>query len=205
MHAYTTDVPGQSTTDEAHMNDRTDMPDIGGNVARIRREQGLSLEELSNRSGVSTGMLSQIEKDKVNPTVAVVWKIAAGFGVPFHELFSRPDERPLFSVTRHDETVILERDGGRVVFRILSPLTMAEKLELYVVTIAPGGVLKSSAHAPGTEEFLTVLEGAATATVEDRRADLSPGDTVHFHADLIHIIRNESASDCRCYLVVKYP
>ena len=113
----------------------SDMPEIGKNIASIRKMKNLSLEELSRRSGVSTGMLSQIEKDKVNPTVAVVWKISYGLDVPFHELLAREDEEPLFNLLHKNEAVILERNSGRVVFRILSPLSMAERLELFLNTL----------------------------------------------------------------------
>ena len=113
----------------------SNMPEIGKNIASIRKLRNLSLEELSKRSGVSTGMLSQIEKDKVNPTVAVVWKIAYGLDVPFNELLARENHEPLFNVTHKNEAVILERDEGRVVFHILSPLSMAEKLELYTLLL----------------------------------------------------------------------
>ncbi len=53
-------------------------PQIGSNIQRIRKEQGLTLEVLAERSGVSKAMLSQIESDKVNPTVLTIWKIALG-------------------------------------------------------------------------------------------------------------------------------
>ena len=51
-------------------------PMIGKNIQRIRNSRKLTLNVLSERSGVSKAMLSQIESDKVNPTVATVWKIA---------------------------------------------------------------------------------------------------------------------------------
>ena len=182
----------------------SDMPEIGKNIAGIRRLRNLSLEELSRRSGVSTGMLSQIEKDKVNPTVAVVWKIAYGLDVPFHELLVRDEEEPLFNVTHKNEAVILERNGGRVVFRILSPLSMAEKLEIYTLTLKKDGVLESSPHSPETEEFVTVINGRVTVEVNDKNAVLEEGDTIHFHADVKHIIRNENDGDSFLYMVVKY-
>jgi len=182
----------------------SDMPEIGKNIAAIRKLKNLSLEELSRRSGVSTGMLSQVEKDKVNPTIAVVWKISYGLDVPFHDLLARDDEKPLFNVLHKNEAVILERNDGRVVFRILSPLSMAEKLELYTMQLKKDGVLESKAHAPDTEEFLTVINGRISVEVNSKKAALEEGDTIHFHADVAHIIRNESDGESYLYMVVKY-
>ena len=56
-------------------------PQIGTNIQRIRKEQELTLEALAERSGVSKAMLSQIESDKVNPTVLTIYKIARGLEV----------------------------------------------------------------------------------------------------------------------------
>lgn len=181
-----------------------DMPEIGKNISVIRKRKNLSLEELSRRSGVSTGMLSQVEKDKVNPTVAVVWKIAYGLDVPFHELLARESDESLFSVLHKNEAVILERNNGRVIFRILSPLSMAEKLELYTLLIKKDGVLESTPHTQNTEEFLTVISGKISVEVDSKKALLNEGDTIHFHADLKHIVKNENDGESYMYMVVKY-
>ena len=61
-------------------------PMIGKNIQRLRNARNLTLNVLSERSGVSKAMLSQIESDKVNPTIATVWKIARGLGVDLQDL-----------------------------------------------------------------------------------------------------------------------
>ena len=187
------------------MSPASEMPGIGKNISVIRKGRNLSLEVLSRRSGVSTGMLSQIEKDKVNPTVAVVWKIAYGLDVPFHELLASEENEPLFNVLHKNEAVILERDNGRVVFRILSPMSMAEKLELYTIRMGKDGVLDSKAHAQGTEEFVTVINGKVAVELNSKNAHLGGGDTIHFHADVVHLIRNINDHESFLYMVVKYP
>ena len=67
-------------------------PMIGKNIQRIRSSRKLTLNVLSERSGVSKAMLSQIESDKVNPTVATVWKIARGLNVELNDLLEADDE-----------------------------------------------------------------------------------------------------------------
>jgi len=67
-------------------------PMIGKNIQRIRSSRKLTLNVLSERSGVSKAMLSQIESDKVNPTVATVWKIARGLNVELNDLLDTDDQ-----------------------------------------------------------------------------------------------------------------
>ncbi|MCE5249183.1 XRE family transcriptional regulator [bacterium] len=187
------------------MKPKSELPALGKNIERIRKQKGFSLEELSQRSGVSKGMLSQIEQEKVNPTVAVVWKIAYGLDAPFHDLIAEVDEVPIFNVIRREEAVILERDKGRCMFRIISPLSMAEKLELYTLAMKKDGVLESNAHSKGTEEFVTVMTGSVTVEINDKKAEVKAGDSVHYHADVHHIIRNVNDGESTLYMVVKYP
>src|SRR3982751_6033937 len=52
----------------------------------LRRDRHLSLDDLASRSGVSRAALSQIEGARTNPTLAVLWKIAVGLGMPFQQL-----------------------------------------------------------------------------------------------------------------------
>jgi quercetin dioxygenase-like cupin family protein len=110
----------------------------------------------------------------------------------------------VFDIIRHDDTVILERDSGKCVFRIISPLTMAEKLELYTLRMKKNSVLASEPHAAGTEEFITVIDGRVAVEIGDKRALLEEGDSMHYHADIHHIIRNEHDSESRLYMVVTF-
>ena len=187
------------------MKPKSEVPALGKNIARIRKEKGFSLDELSKKCGVSKGMLSQIEQEKVNPTVAVVWKIAYGLDVPFNDLIAVEEEAPIFELIQKEDTVILERDSGKCVFRIISPLSMAEKLELYTLAMKKGGVLSSDPHAKGTEEYVTVITGKVSVETGEKRSLLDEGDSIHYHADIHHVIRNEYEGESILYMVVKYP
>lgn len=64
---------------------------VGRNLARLRREQGLTQEELEARSGFSQQYLSGIERGKRNPTVITIYELAQALGVSHMELM-RPDD-----------------------------------------------------------------------------------------------------------------
>ena len=92
--------------------DQTSQPPlIGRNIRRYRKDKGYTLEILAERSGVSKAMLSQIEAEKVNPTVAMVWKIAQGLEVEINELLAG-SEGPVrkFHLTKHHSITELDTD-----------------------------------------------------------------------------------------------
>ncbi|MFO8063085.1 MAG: helix-turn-helix domain-containing protein [Spirochaetota bacterium] len=180
-------------------------PLIGSNIRTRRTKQGLTLNVLAERSGVSKAMLSQIESEKVNPTVATVWKIARGLDVDINELFAGSEE-PVrhFHMTRHDDIPVLDTDEEGLHMKVLTPLSLAEDLEMYLLTFAEGGELRSHPHFPNTEEFLTLFEGRIRVRVGERVEDLAPGDFIRYQCDVEHDIENIGSGEAVVHMVVRF-
>ncbi len=191
------------------MNKEPEMPEIpavGENLRKERRRQQLSLDALAAASGVSKAMLSQIESGKVNPTIATMWKISHALQVEFETLIKGESKRTRkFEVTRGESIAAIRTDDDAVQFRVFSSRGMAEDLELYLVTLAPGGVHRSQAHTAGTEEFLTILSGTVEIAAGDSRAVLTAGDFLHYQSDLEHSVVNAGRESAELYMVVRFP
>lgn len=180
-------------------------PMIGKNIQKLRSARKLTLNVLSERSGVSKAMLSQIESDKVNPTVATVWKIARGLGVDLHDLLDASGAvKRKFVVNRSEAIKVLDTDEHGVTIKVFSPLEMAGDLEIYLLQFDPNTTLPSDAHFPNTEEFLTVMKGSVVVTAGENRTELHKGDFLAYHADIAHTIANESSNNAVVHMVVRY-
>jgi transcriptional regulator with XRE-family HTH domain len=178
--------------------------DIGRRVRTCRKRAGLSLEALARASGVSKAMLSQVEQNKANPTVAVMVKISQGLRLDLGELMGLDRRRRRFEVIRADDAdqIFVANDQVRV--RTLSPLAMEKDVEFYEVHLEPGGMLDSAPHFQDTEEYVTVAQGRVILTSADEQVALKKGDAAHYSADLPHCIKNAGRSPAKVYLVVKY-
>ncbi len=66
-----------------------DLADLGARVQSLRRDRGLTLQELAGAAMVSASMLSSVERGRKAPTVVVLARIADGLGVPLGELIAR--------------------------------------------------------------------------------------------------------------------
>jgi transcriptional regulator with XRE-family HTH domain len=180
-------------------------PRIGKHIQGFRNTQGLTLNVLSERSGVSKAMLSQIEADKVNPTVATVWKIAQGLGVEINQLLGGENRtKRIFHVNRSENITVLDTDDEGVHIRVLSPLNMVEDLEMYLIRFDADARLESEPHFPKTEEYLTVLSGEVRVRAGDRTAELKSGDFISYHCDIEHAIENSGSTEAEIHLVVRY-
>src|SRR5262245_9473124 len=119
----------------------TAPPPFGKNIQRLRKEKGLSLDTLAERSQVSKAMLSQIEQGKVNPTVGILWKIAEGLNVQLQDLLVMNRPHVHFEVKDKGNSPILANEDGSVELQILSPPKMIESVELYLLHMKAGGNL----------------------------------------------------------------
>jgi transcriptional regulator with XRE-family HTH domain len=187
-------------------NTPAEPPRVGDALANLRNQQGLSLDELSRRAGVSKSMLSQIERAQANPTVAVVWRLANALGVPLADLLGTtvPATPTITTVARHATPTLRGADAG-CELRILGPIELAGQFEWYELSLQPGAALESQAHEPGSREHLSVLSGHLALVAGDASAQLNAGETARYAADQDHSIRNTSRSMATALLVVLHP
>jgi transcriptional regulator with XRE-family HTH domain len=187
--------PPQSTKDLT--------PVVGANLRRLRGQRALSLERLSQLSGVSRAMLGQIELGQSAPTINVLWKIASALGVPFSALITaRGSVGP--HVLRAEAAKQLTSQDGTFSSRALFPFDEPRRVEFYELRLAPGGVERADAHNPGTVENLVVAAGALELEAGSKKELLGPGDAIVFEADLPHVYRSRSDVETLMYLVMTY-
>ncbi|WP_256081838.1 helix-turn-helix domain-containing protein [Massilia sp. YIM B04103] len=178
-------------------------PEVGAALQRLRLARGLTLEDLSRIAGVSKSMLSQIEREKANPTIAITWRLANALGVAIGELLADVEKNvETIRVLDAHETPTLPGAHAGYILRILGPMELAGKYEWYELTLAPGGELASQAHDPGTHEHLTLLHGSMELEVGSSKKKIKLGSTARYSADQQHAIRNLGKTEAKALLVV---
>ena len=178
-------------------------PEVGATLQRLRLARGLTLEDLSRIAGVSKSMLSQIEREKANPTIAITWRLANALGVQIGELLSSEvRSSDLIRVVDAHEIPTLPGAHAGYSLRILGPMDLAGKYEWYELTLAPGGELASQAHDPGTNEHVTVLHGTLEVDAGGERHKVRVGATARYAADQDHVLRNPGKTEAKALLVV---
>jgi XRE family transcriptional regulator, regulator of sulfur utilization len=176
---------------------------VGTRVRALREAMSLSLRDLSERSGVSAPMLSQVERGETSPTLAVAGRIAAGLDLSLSQLL-RLDEGGEVSVVREAER---RRGGSRGHrYEILTPPLPGQRAELSRHVLEPGAATGGPGdppmHEPGARETALVEAGAVVLVVDGRRHALSAGDCVTFDADLPHHFENPTKEEATLLAVV---
>jgi XRE family transcriptional regulator, regulator of sulfur utilization len=178
---------------------------IGARVKALREAAGLSLRDLSERSGVSAPMLSQVERGETSPTLTVAARIAAGLELRLSQLL-RLDEGGSVTVVRASAR---QRGGNKKrghSFEVLTSSQPGQRAELSRHTLAPGGATGAGddppMHEPGSRETALVEHGEVVLICDGQRHELGEGDCVTFDADLPHHFENPASADAAFLAVV---
>jgi len=176
---------------------------IGLNLRKLRVRRGYSLERFAQISGVSRGMLSQVELGKSVPTISLLWKVARALGVPFSALNIDSEVAPSHVLRAADAKILTSMDG-RFTSRALFPHDSARKVEFYELELAGYAEEHAVAHAVGTVENLIVVSGEVEISAGGESYLLKPKDAILFQADVAHTYRNIGAERAVMYLVMSY-
>jgi XRE family transcriptional regulator, regulator of sulfur utilization len=184
----------------------TDTPTLGVRVRALREAEGLSLRDLSERSGVSAPMLSQVERGETSPTVAVAERIAAGLDLRLSQLLRLDEGGGAVAIVRAQER--RKGPGGTKGHRyeLLTPPLPGLRSELSRHELVPGartgGAGDPPMHEPGSRETAVVERGAVVLVCDGERHGLAEGDCVTFDADLPHHFENPGPGQAALLAVV---
>ncbi len=181
-------------------------PNLGAALKQERKRQGYNLAQLSDHSGVSRSMLSEIERGNANPTFTTLWNITQALGVTIDELASRCDNRPLDFIESlsGQQTAKMVSDDGGCQLRALNPLSTATQFEWYELRFEAGAALHSEPHAMGTVEHLSLVEGRLTVRLNNNlEQSVVDQGTLRYPADVSHSIINDSEQPAMAFLVLQ--
>lgn len=191
----------------AKENSTNGPPVVGTKLQEMRKAQKLSLDDLSKRAGVSKSMLSEVERNQANPTVAVLWRLANALGVSLTDFLADglpADNSASITLVPSHTTPVTKSVDGKCELRILGPIGLAGKVEWYELSIEPGGILASDAHETGSSEHLSVLSGSLNVKAADSDQLVRRGETARYRVDVQHAISNPGKVAAKALLVVEY-
>ena len=175
---------------------------LGVRVKDLRKEAGLTLDELAGRSGVSRAMISKLERGEKNPTLVIAARLAEGLGVSLSRLAGVEERREVVLVPRERRMVLRDPETG-FERQSLSPTFAGRGVE-FLRNVVPEGSTSGDfpAHRKGVEEHIVVEKGELKATLGGEEYLLRQGDALFFEADVPHRFDNAGSGECAYYLVI---
>lgn len=164
------------------------MKDVGEKLRRLREMYGLSQRELAKRAGVTNGMISQIEQDRVSPSVASLKKILDGLGMSLADFFTR-DIDDSNQVFYHREE-LPDLGDGPVAMQLVGYNHKNRNMSMLHEIYQPGADTGEEMLSHAGEEAGVVVRGQIELTVAGETRLLEPGDAYYFSSQLPHRFRN---------------
>lgn len=165
-------------------------PRIGAMLRLKRRQLDLTLEQVAEAADITKGFLSEVERDKASPSVALLVRLCDVLSLPVGSLFSTVGS----AVVRKAERVPIKFGGVRISDHLLSP-SSAVKAKAILSDMAPGGGGGEALYSLNCEEeFVFVLKGQLIVKVDEEETLLDEGDAMTFDPRRPHTFRNASES-----------
>jgi len=165
-------------------------PELGKTIQRLRKAYNLSLGELSEQSGVAKSIISQIERNETNPTVATVWRLSQALDTTIDQVLMVEEHSNIIEKSSVSAIPVLTSEDGLCTMAIIGWLNSVEWVQWYDFRAEVGGVLESDPHPKGSVENLSVLEGVLEVWVDGDSSVVKQGETLRYRGDLIHRITN---------------
>lgn len=177
---------------------------IGEQVKQCRKEKGMTLKDVSDRTSLSIGYLSQLERGLTTVSYQTIKKVANALDTDIAYFIDQPKNTKK-SILKSYEKKISSIDNNRYLTYMLSDISESSQFLPRYIEILPEKeeeTLELNSH--DGEEFIYILEGILTLTFENQTYDLYPGDSAHFNSSQAHNCTNKTAKTVK-FLVINTP
>jgi len=171
------------------------MMDIGGKIRMLRKKAEMSIAELSDQTGLSTGLISQIERNKVSTSVEALWKIAQVLHVSIGYFFEEEPKTVFNPVVKRNQRKTIQLANSSAVYELLSP-DLNRNIEFLSITLEPNEPASEGLIGHEGEECGLVLKGEMLVKYGDQEYILKEGDSIYLDSRTPHRFINIGTERC---------
>lgn len=166
--------------------------DIGSRIKELRALKGLTQEELADRTELSKGFISQLERNLTSPSIATLMDILQCLGTDVSDFFSVPDQAQQIVFGKNDYFEKRDYELKNTIQWII-PNAQKNMMEPILLTLDPGGSTYPDNPHEG-EEFGYVLNGSISIVIGSRTIRAKKGETFYFTSDKKHYITSKNGA-----------
>jgi XRE family transcriptional regulator, regulator of sulfur utilization len=170
----------------------------------LRQQRGWSLDIAAKETGVSKAMLGQIERQESSPTIATLWKIAAGFNISFSSLLEDIQPKVNETMYRPSQPPDLHPADYNIKVATLFPFDPQLHCEIFKIDLLPGCKHLSPPHQTGVIEHVIVVDGAIELLLNKKWQLLRKGEGLRFNANQPHGYRNTTKKIACIHDIIHY-
>ncbi len=176
---------------------------LGAPLRGIRNTRNLTIKDVAGKAGISPSLLSQIERNRISPSLDTLLQVLEVYGVSPKEFFKDYETGSQVEIIKAHEREVYERKGFK--YEKLcgdSQIKGQHSFSAFFLELAPGQRRGDSKEGHVGRELGIILSGEAVLMYGEERYDLCRGDSVSFFSQIPHIILNASDGFFRAYWIV---
>jgi quercetin dioxygenase-like cupin family protein/DNA-binding XRE family transcriptional regulator len=167
--------------------------EIGMRVKKARESHGLSVFDVYLRTEINVELLSQIEAEKVVPSLGVIVKLAKALDLKMGYFISGEEEKAYTIVRRDDREVTSRYDSSKekhhgYAYESLAPHKTNRYMEPFMVTLEPSETEEERSTHDG-QEFIFVFQGEMEVRLGEDIHILQPGDSIYYDSTVPHLVK----------------
>ncbi|MEY2855240.1 MAG: hypothetical protein RL030_2372 [Pseudomonadota bacterium] len=168
--------------------------DVGNRLRTLRQLHGLSQRELARRAGVTNGLISLVEMNRVSPSVGSLKKLLDGIPMSLAEFFTGDinQRTPVF----YGAEELVEIGNEEVSLKLVAAQRAGRQMTVLHERYAPGAATGEEMLEHRGEEGGVVVRGHIEVTVGNDTRVLGPGEAYYFPSNLPHSFRNPGREVC---------
>lgn len=168
-------------------------PTLGPLIRARRRQKSITLQGLSDRSGVSVGYLSQLERDNATPTLGTLAQIARALDVGVDYFIATP--KPAEALTKAGKRMRFSVNGSSIGYERIGAEFPGSQMSSFILHVPDGYRSETMSHEG--EEIIFILEGSIVQVLEGEEFTMQPGDSLHYRGNRPHSWYNDSGKPAK--------
>jgi transcriptional regulator with XRE-family HTH domain len=176
---------------------------LGALLRAIRNSRHLTIKEVAAKAGVSSSLLSQIERNRISPSLDTLLQILESYGVPPNKFFKDYETSSRVEIIRRDDRKIYQRKGFK--YEKLcgdSQIRGNHSFNAFFLELSPGQQRGDKNNGHLGRELGIVVGGSAQLVYGEETYEIHKGDSVSFFSEIPHVIKNSSNKIFQAYWVV---
>lgn len=176
---------------------------LGALLRAIRNARHLTIKEVAGKAGVSSSLLSQIERNRISPSLDTLLQLLEVYGVSPNKFFKDYETQSKVEIIRKDDRKIYRRKGFK--YEKLCGESQAKgnhSFNAFFLELAPGQERGDAEDGHLGRELGIVIAGSARLVYGQEHYEIAAGDTVSFFSQIPHLIRNSGEETFQAYWVV---
>jgi transcriptional regulator with XRE-family HTH domain len=173
--------------------------DIGSKIKSLRLKKGLTQEELGERTDVTKGYISQLERELTSPSIETLFSLLEVLGTTPKEFFDEPKKNMKVVYSPADQTTYVN-DELKYRIRWLVPRSNENEMEPIHISFDKNGEFKQFEPSLA-ETFIYILSGEIEIELGNRTFTAVKGDSVYYEASDHHRILNANNGPSELLLV----